>query len=264
MTRRRGRGRRRRDRAARGVRRIGVAAGVVAVLLGVGPLLYALLRDRPQDLPWTPLDLGETPGLFTARKLAALGDDFPKCRALLDKAGVRHVALEPVTAERGACGYSDGVRPDPGGARTIRLSPRGVGMACPVAAGLAMLEWQVIQPAARRRFGQDVATIEHFGSYNCRRMYGRSEGSWSEHATADALDIAGFVLADGTRITLVRDWRREGEKGDGARAAFLRDVRDGACDLFATVLSPDYNAAHRDHFHLDMAQRGMMGWSACR
>ncbi|RZL73462.1 MAG: extensin, partial [Sphingomonas sp.] len=56
-----------------------------------------------------------------------------------------------------------------------------------------------------------------------------------------------------------RDW-----KGDDPKAAFLRDVRDGACQLFATTLSPDYNAAHADHLHLDQANRGSMGWRACR
>ena len=61
----------------------------------------------------------------------------------------------------------------------------------------------------------------------------------------------GFRLRDGTRISLVRDWDEA-----GPRAAFLRDVRDGACRLFATVLSPDYNEAHRDHFHLEATGRG--------
>lgn len=122
-----------------------------------------------------------------------------------------------------------------------------------------MWEWQVVQPAARRHFDSSVVRIEHFGSYNCRRMYGRSSGDWSEHAAANALDVAGFVLANGNRVTVVGDW-----KGEGARAAFLREVRDGACDLFSTVLSPDYNAAHRDHLHLDQARRGAMGWRACR
>ncbi|WP_375292508.1 extensin family protein, partial [Sphingomonas melonis] len=84
-------------------------------------------------------------------------------------------------------------------------------------------------------------------------------GTWSEHATADAVDIAGFRLADGRRITVVGDWT-----GSGDKAAFLREVRDGACRLFATTLSPDYNAAHRDHLHLDQADRGAMGWRACR
>jgi hypothetical protein len=93
--------------------------------------------------------------------------------------------------------------------------------------------------------------IEHLGAYNCRRMYGRSSGRWSEHATGNALDVAAFVLADGRRVSLAGNWT-----GKGAEAAFLRRVRDDACDVFGTVLSPDYNAAHADHFHLDQASRG--------
>ncbi|WP_326523615.1 extensin-like domain-containing protein [Sphingomonas sp.] len=244
------------------VRRFLGAATLAAVLLAIVFAVYSFTKSRPQDLPWTPLGLGETPGLFTARKIAALGEDFAQCRALLDHAGVRHIALEPVRPAQSACGYDDGVR-STGGAVALRYAPAGPGMACPVAAGMAMLEWNVIQPAAKRHFGERVRTIEHFGSYNCRRLYGRSEGDWSQHATADAIDLAGFVLTDGTRISIVRDWSGTGEDG-AAKAAFLRDVRDGACRLFTTVLSPDYNAAHRDHFHIDTANRGAMGWNACR
>ncbi|MES2339972.1 MAG: extensin family protein [Pseudomonadota bacterium] len=239
------------------------AATIAAVVLAVGFALYALAKSRPQDLPWTPLDLGETPGMFTGRKIAALGDDFAQCRTLLDRAGVRYVALEPVRPADTACGYADGVRPT-GGAAALRYAPAALGMACPVAAGMAMLEWNVIQPAAERHFGAKVRTIEHFGSYNCRRMYGRSQGDYSQHATADAIDLSGFVLSDGTRISVVGDWTAKDGKLAAEKAAFLREVRDGACDLFATVLSPDYNAAHRDHFHLDQANRGMGGWRACR
>ncbi|URW77003.1 extensin family protein [Sphingomonas donggukensis] len=229
------------------------------MLLAIGFAIYAFVKSRPQDLPWTPLDLAEKPGMFTSRKLAALGDDFAGCRALLEKAGVRHTALAPVTAQGGQCGYADGVRVT-GGAARLRYVPVNLGVACPVAAGMAMLEWNVIQPAAERHFGERVRSVEHFGSYNCRRLYGRGSGDWSQHATADAIDLAGFVLADGRRISVVRDWSGQ----DAKKAAFLRDVRDGACGLFTTVLSPDYNAAHRDHFHLDQANRGMMGWRACR
>jgi len=241
----------------RAVRRLAGAVTIVVVLLGLAFALYALSRNRPQDLPWTPLDLGETPGMFTGRKIAALTGDADRCRALLDRAGVRYTRLS--TVRSGQCGYADGVRLTSGGSRAVGFAPAGVGMACPVAAGLAMLEWSVLQPEAEKHFGTRVRTIEHFGSYSCRRMYGRSEGDWSEHSTADAFDVAGFVLADGTRISVVRDW-----KGEGAKAAFLHAVRDGACDLFATVLSPDYNAAHRDHLHLDQAERGATGWRACR
>lgn len=235
--------------------------GWIVALVGlatVALLAWGLARGRPQDLPWTPLDLGAPIGLFTGAKLAALGRDFPLCRAKLDAAGVRYTALPP-RRDGAQCGYSDGVRFTPGGARQIGFRPASLGVACPVAAALAVWEWQVVQPAAQRHFGSRVVAIDHFGSYSCRRIYGRDAGTWSEHATADAVDIAGFRLADGRRVTVVGDWT-----GSGDTAAFLRDVRDGACKLFATTLSPDYNAAHRDHLHLDQADRGSMGWRACR
>jgi hypothetical protein len=174
---------------------------------------------------------------------------------LLDRAGVRYAKLAPVAV--GRCGYGDAVRLDPGGSRTIAFDPGRPGMACPVAAALAMWEWNVIQPAALRRFGSRVVAIEHFGTYNCRDIAGSA--TLSEHAHARAIDIAGFVLENGKRITVARDWQ-----GDDPAALFLRDVRDGACRLFSTTLSPDYNAAHRDHLHLDEAMRGGMSWGVCR
>jgi len=238
------------------LRNITVAIVLAALALTLLLLFYAMMRDRPEDLPWTDLDLRQPVGLFTGRKLAALADDFPACRRVLDKAGVRYTALAPLSEENGKCGYEDAVRFRSGGARRIGLAPSDLGMSCPVASALTVWEWEVVQPAAQRHFGQKVAEIEHFGSYNCRRMYNREGASWSEHATADAVDIAAFRLADGTRITLVGDWDAKGSK-----ARFLKDVRDGACGTFSTVLSPDYNAAHRDHFHLDQAKRM---WRVCR
>jgi len=214
-------------------------------------------RNHPEDLPWTELDLASPVGAFTGRKLAALGGESATCRALLSRAGIRFAALPAQGA--GQCGYSDGVRLAAGGALAIRYRPADLGTSCPVAAGLALWEWHVVQPAALRRFGTRVASIEHYGSYSCRRIYGRSEGAWSEHSTANAIDIAAFRLADGRRISIAGDWA-----GGEPEALFLRDVRDGACRLFATALSPDYNAAHRDHLHLDQASRGARGWRACR
>jgi hypothetical protein len=232
---------------------------LVAIALIGGLLfgLYAWTKSRPQDMPWTTLDLAQPIGLFTGRKLTALTGDAPLCRSLLDQAGVDYTALPP--RGDGQCGYDDAVRFADGGARGIDFVPAGLGVACSVAAALALWEWHVVQPAARRHFGSEVASIDHFGSFSCRRLYGRSEGAWSEHATADAVDIAGFRLADGRRVTVIRDWN-----GNADEQAFLREVRDGACDLFATVLSPDYNAAHRDHFHFDQAERGVAGWRGCR
>ncbi|MDH4744097.1 MULTISPECIES: extensin family protein [unclassified Sphingomonas] len=243
----------------RRARRAATAAVSLAALLGGSLLAWVALRDRPQDLPWTRLDLDQPIGIFTGRKLAGLTGDAARCRSLLRAAGVRYVALASVIGDAPQCGYADGVRLVPGGARGIGFVPASPGMSCPVAAALSLWEWEIVQPAAQRHFGAAVVRIEHLGSYACRRMYGRGTGGWSEHATADAIDIAAFRLADGTRIGVAEDW----EEG-GAKAAFLREVRTGACRLFSTVLSPDYNAAHRDHLHLDEAERGEWGWRSCR
>ncbi|HYD11327.1 MAG TPA: extensin family protein [Allosphingosinicella sp.] len=227
---------------------------LAALVLGVLAILdYA--RRYPQDVPWTALDLRQPVGAFTGRKLAGLADEPGRCRALLAAAGAAFTALPP-RAEGAQCGYRDAVR---FGAREISYRPADVGFSCPVAAALLVWEREVVQVAAQRHFGRRVTGIDHFGAYSCRRMYGRGEGAWSEHATANAFDVAAFRLADGTRVAIVNDWRDQGPKG-----RFLREVRDGACSLFGTVLSPDYNVAHRDHLHLDQASRGQWGWRACR
>lgn len=229
------------------------------VVLVAGAVLFArdYIRRHPQDVPWTRLNLKHPIGAFTGRKLAALGDEPEQCRALLDAAGAKDDPAPPVSAGP-QCGYEDAIRLTPEG-RAVRYTPSPLVTSCPVAAAMLILESQVIEPAARRHLDSEVAAIEHFGSYSCRRVYGREEGEFSEHASANALDIAGFRLADGSRIRVAQDWNRDGPKG-----AFLKEVRDDACKLFSTVLSPDYNAAHADHLHLDQAERGRMGWRLCR
>ena len=206
-------------------------------------------------MPWTKLSLDDPIGRFTAPKLASLGDDAPQCRALLREAGVDDV---PAPSRSGGpqCGYDDGMRL---GSDPIAFRPSGLVTSCSVAAGMHLLETRIVQQAALRHLGSQVTAIDHAGSYSCRRLYGRAEGSFSEHATADAIDILGFRLADGTRVSVLNDWKR-----DGPKSAFLHEVRDGACRLFSTVLSPDYNAAHADHLHLDQAMRGNSGWTVCR
>ena len=231
---------------------IGLAALASAALLA-----WSYIRAHPEDVPWTKLDLADPVGVFTGRKLAALSDDKAACTALLDKAGIAYADMPP--QGEGQCRADNLLRPASGGALTIALQPARVAPSCPVLAGLALWEWRVVTPAARRLLGSRVVRIRHFGSYSCRRIYGRGEGQWSEHATGNAIDIAAFDLADGRRITVQGDWNR-----DGAEGQFLHEVRDGAGGLFATVLSPDYNAAHADHLHLDQAARGATGWRGCR
>jgi hypothetical protein len=231
---------------------------VVAVIAFLAMLLWGHARRHPEDLPWTKLDLSQPVGMFTGRKLAALNGEGGECRALLRNAGIRFTAL-PARGDTNQCGYDDAVRFRQGGSVAIGWRPADLGTSCPVAAGLALWEWHVVQPSALRHFGTRVAAIDHYGSYSCRRLYGRSSGGWSEHASANAIDVAAFHLEDGRRISVAGDWN-----GEGGKARFLREVRDGACTLFATTLSPDYNAAHRDHLHLDQAERGELGWRGCR
>ena len=225
--------------------RRGIVWLIVLALLGIAVMTAIVFaRRHPENLPWTALDLTRPVGMFTGRKLAALRDHPALCPQLMREAGIHFEALPPRSGGP-ACTSDDAVRFAAGGARSIDIAP-DVGMSCPVAAGLALWEWHVVQPAAARHFGSRVAAAEHLGTYSCRRVNGREDAEWSEHATANAIDVAAFRLEDGRRVSIVEDWT-----GTPEERAFLREVRDGACGLFATVLSPDYNAAHRNHLHLE-------------
>ncbi|UVI38752.1 extensin-like domain-containing protein [Qipengyuania spongiae] len=221
----------------------------VLVLIAIFVGGRSWLTEHPEHDPWAPLDLTDPPGWATEAKLRALQDDLPACRAVLERSEVAFTALDP--AGDGQCARPDRTRLD-----GYPLSPDNPPTTCPVAIALELWQRDGIDPAAQEIFGSEIARIEHLGAYSCRRLYGRESGGWSEHATGNAIDISGFVLEDGTRISVLGDWDDEGDKG-----RFLRRVRDGACGAFSTVLSPDYNAAHADHFHLDMSGR----WSGlCR
>lgn len=213
------------------------------------------VRRHPQDFPWTALHLDDPVGLFTASKISRLGDETARCRALIAAVSVSDVAAAPRRSSPD-CGYADGMLL---AGRSASYSPQGLIASCPVAAALYLWEVRVLQPSAQRHFGSKVERIDHSGSYSCRRLYGRGSGPYSEHATADALDLTGFTLENGEQVRVLQDWR-----GEDSKSRFLREVRDGACGVFSTVLSPDYNAAHRDHLHFDVARRGAGTWTLCR
>ena len=199
--------------------------------------------------PWAPLDVRASPNLLTRYKLSRLQDDPALCDQVLQTSGLR-VSRQADTAADTACPLRNILRVQ--GADVVLSS--SFLASCPLAVAFALFERHSLQPAAQAIFGQRVSRVEHLGSFACRNIYNRADGRLSQHASANALDIAGFRLADGRSISVLKDWPGE---GDGAR--FLRQVRDGACDDFNVVLSPDYNAAHRNHFHLDMGR-----WWVCR
>jgi hypothetical protein len=200
--------------------------------------------------PFAPLVVADEPNWLTRFKLDRLSDEPAACRAVLHAAGVAATPVADHDAGAG-CGWAGAVRLR-GGAH-IGVGPPLV-LTCRAAVSFALWERHVVQPAASRHFGRPVQRIEHFGSYACRNVGHAASGRRSRHASADALDIAGFVLDGGARVSVARDWG-----GDAAAAAFLADVHAGACRHFDGVLGPADDRAHADHFHLE---RG--GWRTCR
>lgn len=216
-----------------------------------------------QDLPWKPLDLSRPIGQATAAKVA----DFvlpataapeetaavtEACMQVLREAGVQ-VERAPDRDDGGFCVVRGAIRIT--GGATTRL-PGDPVMQCPLAVRYVIWERQVLQPAAEATFGSRVAQLNDVGTYSCRRIYGQTavDARPSEHARANALDIGGVTLADGRRVSVLADWPGSGPRGPEGRR-FLTRIRDGACRVFSTVLSPDYNAAHANHLHLDGAPR---------
>jgi hypothetical protein len=120
---------------------------------------------------------------------------------------------------------------------------------CPMVHALEYWTEHVVLPAARRHLQADVVGIRVAGSYSCRPMNGVSGALLSEHGHANAVDISGFVLADGRVVSVRTGW-----DGASAERGFLRTVHDGSCRVFTTVLSPGYDSLHEDHFHLDLAR----------
>lgn len=115
-----------------------------------------------------------------------------------------------------------------------------------------------VDRAARQILGSPLARIETMGSYSCRNIAGSDRRS--AHATAGAIDVSGFILEDGRRITLSADW----DGGTKEERQFLRVIQSSACKRFGTVLGPDYNRAHEDHFHLEGGDAGRTNRSFCR
>lgn len=229
--------------------RLGLALALgLAVASG---LVWGGVLDIPNRLnPFTPLRVADEVSWLTRWKLSRLDRDPGQCLIVLGGSSVSHRTVPDRALEDG-CGLSN----------AVEVSRSSVGLSgnftatCPLTVAWALFERHVLVPAAREHLGQEAVRVTHFGTYACRNINHRAGGRRSEHATANAIDIAGFVLANGEQITVKGDW----SGGDRRREAFLRALRDGACRFFDVVLSPAYNEAHHDHFHFDMGS-----YRACR
>jgi len=228
--------------------RLGLALTILILALGA----VALAVDRwapPQHLPWKPLTLDQPIGLATHWKIARLAAGPPDaCRAVLAAGGVRfrpaaNVIRTGFCATEGAGRVAAGL---PG------LNPPGAAMTCGETLALAVWLRRSVEPAAREAFHAEVGGLDHFGTYACRAV--RGGGPASQHASANAIDVAAIRLADGRKISVLGHYQEGGPRG-----RFLHAIHQDACRVFAAALGPNYNASHRDHLHLDLGP-----WRACR
>ncbi|MCW1404116.1 extensin family protein [Novosphingobium sp. MW5] len=129
-----------------------------------------------------------------------------------------------------------------------RLGVTNLGaVTCPLAQTFAGWARFGVDRAARQILGSPLVRIETMGSYACRTVAGRER--LSAHASANAIDVSAFVLADGRRISVSGQW----SAGSEAERRFLQTIHASACKRFGTVLGPAYNAAHADHFHVEVS-----------
>jgi hypothetical protein len=233
------------------MRRVGETIKILFLLLLIGAGLigafwFGLVPQRYSPFP--PLSLEHRPGWFVDPQLAMLRRDSALCQSVLKQP---HIDATPIADQpmKNGCGISNGVK-----FQSIGGVKLGVGqISCEMAAALTLWVEHEVQASAMARFGKRVASIEDMGTYDCRNIVGNAFFSHrrSQHATANAIDIGSFTLEDGKRISVLKDWN-----GKGPEAQFLRDVHDRACSYFRVALSPEYNVAHKNHFHFD---RGL-GW----
>ena len=184
------------------------------------------------------------PPLVAREPLKPPPSETAQCHADLGREGVDFRTLPAQDFGRG-CGLYGAVQ-----LTDIGVPVTGVtAMRCGNARAFAAWVRNAVAPAAWQMLGSPLARLEGMGTYACRNIVGtRGMGDRrSGHALANAVDIGGFVLKDGRRITILNDWN----SADPAVHRFLRTIRDSACKRWGTVLSPDYNAAHRNHLHLE-------------
>jgi hypothetical protein len=222
------------------------------VLMMIGGAAVSVWRGwlevPPPWNPWAPLNVKAAPNWLTGYKLMRLRSDPELCAQALSSSDLR--VTRQSDSPDAKCPLIGALRVQGG---EVALSSSFLA-SCPLAVAYAMFEHHTLQPVAQSVYGQKVARVDHLGSFACRNVYNRESGALSRHASADALDIAGFRLADGRTVSVLKDWPKQNQD-----AQFLRQLRDGACEAFSVVLSPDYNAAHRNHFHVDVGR-----WSVCR
>ena len=222
---------------------------VILIIAAVLIMISGFVADRTlaeQHLPWRKLNPDVPPGFATKGQLLRLALSPSKtCMDMArDTLSLKSVPSKPHKPNR-TCGWN--IARSVSGSTSAELVPTNTDMQCPLSIG-SYIWMRELDDLAQKHLGSDILNIHHFGTYSCRRQNGNSSGEWSEHAFANAWDITAFELSDGRMISIQKDWQGDNK----ARKKFLRAARNSACKIFRVTLSPDFNAAHHDHFHVDM------------
>ncbi|HEX3674673.1 MAG TPA: extensin family protein [Rhizomicrobium sp.] len=203
----------------------------------------------PNAIPWEPPKLDARPGLFAHLQMQHLLHDRQTCLAVLNRAsGLSYMPVADET-DGSDCGFTNVVR------ATHMPIAFNITPVATCALSAALYWWQRdLQSLAQAQLHSRIVRIDQLGIYACRNVDSAAFGPRSEHATANAIDVEGFEMADGRRITVAQDWGKPTDEG-----RFLKAAHDSACGVFGEVLGPDYNKLHANHFHLDEA-----AWTICR
>lgn len=173
------------------------------------------------------------------------------CEAELKRRNIKFTILDKITDSKGCLverplelrGLSNGI------ALSNDITAR-----CEMVLALDKLISQIVTPSAELHLGKKLVQVATSTSYQCRTRNSIVGTKISEHGFANAIDIIGFKLDDGTVIP-VSPKHDIVYKNDLSVAKFQSAIRAGACAYFTTVLGPGSNAAHEEHFHFDLAYR---------
>ncbi len=166
-------------------------------------------RGMPLSWPVTSSEIrerkkAEASGKREAWTSAEIAKARQRCAAILKR--IAAVAVDEEPMKEGACGDPAPIRLISVGRKPeVVISPPAL-VNCEMAEAMHTWLKTGLQPLARRHLGGPIIKIVKMSDYSCRNAYGRAKGRLSQHGLANALDIAGFMTANGDSTMLLADW----------------------------------------------------------